>query len=79
MSHGTPEEIKKNLHEFNEKVLISKCHGKGYRYPVIKSWFLEKFPAIATFDAAEAPKTTEEAAAEAPQQEEAVLDNVVNL
>ena len=78
-SHGTPEEIEKNLHEYNEKVLISKCHGKGYRYPVIKSWFLDRFPEIAAFGASEAPQDTEEAADEAPQQEEAVLDNVVNL
>ena len=79
MGHGTSEEIKKNLHEFNEMVLISKCHGKGYRYPIIKSWFLEKFPEIAAFGASEAPQDTEEAVDEAPQQEETILDNVINL
>lgn len=31
-SHGTKEESKANLDEFNEKVLISKCHGKAFRY-----------------------------------------------
>ena len=45
-THGTKEEIEKNLAEFNEMTLISKCHNKPYRYPVIKSWFLKQFPEI---------------------------------
>jgi len=48
-SHGTKEESKANLAEFNEKVLISKCHGKAFRYPVIKQWFLDKYPDIRDF------------------------------
>jgi len=48
-THGTKEERKTNLDEFNEKVLISKCHGKAYRYPVIKKWFLDKYPDIRDF------------------------------
>lgn len=35
-THGTKEERKANLEEFKEKTLISKCHGKAFRYPVIK-------------------------------------------
>lgn len=46
MTHGTSEQIKANLKEFYEKRLIAECHGKAYRYPVIKRWFLEKFPEI---------------------------------
>lgn len=37
MTHGEPETIKKNLHDFHEMRLISECHGKAFRYPVIKS------------------------------------------
>lgn len=49
LTHGTKEERKATLKEFNEMILISKCHGKAYRYPTIKHWFLEKYPAIAKF------------------------------
>lgn len=49
LTHGTKEERKATLEEFNEMILISKCHGKAYRYPTIKHWFLEKYPAIAKF------------------------------
>ena len=37
------------MDEFNEKRLISKCHSNAFRYPVIKKWFLEKFPEVANF------------------------------
>ena len=59
MSHGTPEVIKANLHEFSEMRLISECHGMRYRYPVIKSWFLEKFPEIVSFGASEEARVME--------------------
>ena len=49
MTHGEPETIKKNLHEFHEMRLISECHGKAFRYPVIKSWFLDQYPEITKF------------------------------
>lgn len=49
MNHGKPEVRKKNIAEFNEMRLISECHSKAYRYPVIKSWFLEKYPEVANF------------------------------
>lgn len=37
------------LKEFNEKRLISECHSSSHRYPVIKKWFLAKYPEIAEF------------------------------
>ena len=49
MTHGKPEVIKQNLSEFNEMRLISQCHGQSFRYPVIKSWFLENYPEIMEF------------------------------
>lgn len=59
MTHGSAEIIKKNLHEFYEMRLISECHGKAFRYPVIKSWFLDKYPEIAKFGTDEEPKVIE--------------------
>jgi len=49
VSHTNPEDDNSIVNEFDEKVLISKCHAKGLRYPTIKKWFLEKFPEVAEF------------------------------
>ena len=46
MTHGSAEMVKTNLKEFYEKRLIAECHGKAFRYPAIKRWFLEKYPEI---------------------------------
>jgi len=43
------ENREKVLAEFDEMILISQCHSKGFRYPTIKSWFLEKYEAVANF------------------------------
>lgn len=37
------------LAEYNELRLISECHKRSRRYPVIKKWFLGKYPQIAEF------------------------------
>lgn len=34
------------LDEFEEMRLISSCHSKAFRYPVIKKWFLNKYPEV---------------------------------
>ena len=59
MTHGSAELIKKNLHEFHEMRLISECHGKAFRYPVIKSWFLDKYPEITKFGTVDEAKVIE--------------------
>ena len=46
---STKEEEAKNVAEFNELVLISRCQSKNLRYPTIKKWFLAKYPEIAEF------------------------------
>ena len=46
MTHGSAETVRANLKEFYEKRLIAECHGKAFRYPAIKRWFLEKYPEI---------------------------------
>lgn len=47
--HSSSEEMDAAIAEFDEKILISKCHGTHLRYPTIKKWFLEKYPEIAKF------------------------------
>ena len=77
LTHGTKEERQKNFVEYNEMILISKCHGKAYSYPVIKRWFLEKYPEIAEFGAPAAQIIEE---GEAPEKtEENAEDNVKDL
>ena len=49
LNHGTEAEVAEALKEYREKRLISKCHGRGFRYPTIKKWFLEKYPEIDDF------------------------------
>lgn len=45
-SHETEEQSKAVIAELDELIIISKCHGKAYRYPVIKKWFFEKYPDV---------------------------------
>ena len=45
-SHETEEQSKVVIAELDELIIVSKCHGKAYRYPVIKKWFFEKYPDI---------------------------------
>ena len=69
LTHGTKEQRMATLAEYNEMVLISKCHGKAFRYPVIKQWFLDKYPDIRDFGI---PK-------EEPSEEKEPSSNVVEL
>lgn len=65
ITHETAETRKAVLDEFAELKLISECHAKGKRYPVIKNWFLEKYPAIKEFGM---EKKTVEAVMESPAE-----------
>ena len=49
------------MKEYKEMRLLAECHS--IRYPVIKKWFLAKFPEVAKFGVVEAEET------EAPAQE----------
>lgn len=53
-SHEPIETKAEVLAEFAELKLISECHAKGKRYPVIKNWFLDKYPAVKEFGIPEA-------------------------
>ena len=72
MSHGKPETRIANLREFNEMRLIAECHSQAFRYPVIKSWFLDMYPEVKNFG-----KKVEAVAEE--QEEAESQDNVVDI
>ncbi len=49
LTHSDEKTRISNFNEYNEMRIIAECHGKAFRYPVIKSWFLDKYPEIASF------------------------------
>ncbi len=49
VTHESKETVTEVLAEFHELKLISRCHSQSKRYPVIKKWFLDKYPDIAKF------------------------------
>lgn len=76
-THGSKEESATNLTEFKEKKLISLCHSTSRRYPVIKSWFLAKYPEVMKFGLSDDEKQTtneEEDTVAATEAEENELD-----
>lgn len=46
LTHEPAETVDDIWHEFSEMLLVSKCHSTAFRYPVIKRWFLDKYPEI---------------------------------
>jgi len=48
-THEPADKRKKVIEEFEELVLISQCHSQSKRYPVIKNWFLDRYPEIKEF------------------------------
>lgn len=49
LKHESEETLAAVLKDYRELRLISQCHGRGFRYPTIKKWFLEKYPEIDSF------------------------------
>ena len=49
LTHGSAEEVRKNLEKYEEMLIISECHSRARRYPAIKSWFLEMYPEVVSF------------------------------
>lgn len=58
--HTAPENEAEAVAEFDEMVLISKCHSKTLRYPTIKKWFLAKYPEVAKFGTVKAAQEAQE-------------------
>lgn len=54
-THETDDKV---LAELEEMIGISQAHSLGKRYPTIKAWFLERYPAIAAFGMSAASKET---------------------
>ena len=52
-THEEGEKLTATIKEFDELLLISKCHSKGKRYPTIKKWFLEQYKEVKTFGMSE--------------------------
>ena len=75
ITHTSPEEELAAVAEFDEMILVSKCHGKSLRYPTIKKWFLAKYPEVAKFGAIEA----EDKSQKDEQTEEAKSQNVIPM
>ena len=48
-THEEGEKLTATIKEFDELLLISKCHSKGKRYPTIKKWFLDNYHEVKTF------------------------------
>jgi len=49
ITHESKDTVLEVLDEYNELRLIAECHSKSRRYPVIKRWFLAKYPEIVEF------------------------------
>ncbi|MBQ9960772.1 MAG: hypothetical protein IJP00_02585 [Firmicutes bacterium] len=47
--HEETDTRKAVMDELDDLILISKCHAQSKRYPVIKNWFLNKYPEIKKF------------------------------
>ena len=63
LTHGTEETKMTNFKTYQEMRIIAECQGKAFRYPVIKSWFLDKYPEIARFGMTETEIAIEDAKA----------------
>ena len=59
LTHGDAETVRKNYDEFNEMLMISRCHSKQFRYSVMKPWFLEHYPEIVRFGMCGKPEVEE--------------------
>ena len=73
-THEEGEALATIIKEFDELLLISKCHSKGKRYPTIKKWFLELYPEVKTFGMSQ-----EQLEAFLKAQEEKELENAEHV
>lgn len=49
LTHESKDTVLDVLDEYNELRLLAECHSRSRRYPVIKRWFLAKYPEIMEF------------------------------
>ena len=46
---SAPEEEIEALAEFEHLLLVARCQSKSRRYPIVKQWFLAKYPEVKEF------------------------------
>ena len=73
-THEEGEALTTIIKEFDELLLISKCHSKGKRYPTIKKWFLDQYKEVKTFGMSQ-----EQLEAFLKAQEEKELENAEHV
>ena len=67
--HEPKDKVNEVITELDNLIHISKCHSK--RYPVIKNWFLEKYPEVKNFGISEKDlKKSQEQSGESPEAKE---------
>lgn len=66
LTHESKETVEAVMDKFEELLLISQCHCKARRYPVIKSWFLGKYTEIEEFGKNNKKKETPSTENESP-------------
>lgn len=69
-AYESEENVESALAELEELIFISRGHSKGYRYPTIKQWFLDKYPNFAEFGKEINKSESSETEVEAPETEE---------
>ena len=60
LTHEGKDTVLEVLDEYNELRLIAECHSKSRRYPVIKRWFLARYPEVAEFGLLKVPMPASE-------------------
>ena len=60
------------LKELDDKLFISECHSKAYRYPEIKNWFLKKYPEIVNYGMPTVAKNSDD---DQEEKDNAVVEN----
>ena len=68
-THEPKKTVEDVMNHFDKLLLISQCHCKARRYPVIKSWFLEKYPEIEGFGKAKEEEATSDMENDSPFEE----------
>ena len=62
------------LDELDDQIGITKCHSLHKRYPIIKAWFLERYPAIAEFGMATPKQDQKETVTQLSDAEDTALE-----
>lgn len=70
ITHEDEDHVEIVLAEYHELRLIASCHSKSRRYPVIKQWFLAKYPDIEDYCKSTVIRNTKPSAAAYAEDQE---------